>query len=97
MLVIENLSTVMQLLAFKAARLSAFSGFRQRGTRRRTIASTFRETEEGSPLRGSSSATWTIWLEVLLVVPPRQSVHARCRVLLKRRERLVKQIDTDMV
>src|SRR5262249_801355 len=59
MLVIENLSTVMQLLAFKAARLSAFSGFRQRGTRRRTIASTFRETEEGSPLRGSSSATVT--------------------------------------
>src|SRR6516165_7222100 len=36
-----------------------FPGFRQRRTRRRTLASTFRETEEGSPLRGSSSATVT--------------------------------------
>src|SRR5262249_20567091 len=37
-----------------------FPGFRQRPTRRRTIASTFRETEEGLPLRGSSSATVTL-------------------------------------
>src|SRR5262249_57878752 len=36
-----------------------FPAFRQRRTRRRTLASTFRETEEGSPLRGSSSATVT--------------------------------------
>src|SRR5262249_48384983 len=68
-LVIENLSTVMQLLAFKAARLSAFSGFRQRGTRRRTIASTFRETEEGSPLRGSSSATVTSRTRARAIAP----------------------------
>src|SRR5215468_5532578 len=36
-----------------------FPGFWQRRTRRRTLASTFRETEERSPLRGSSSATVT--------------------------------------
>src|SRR6516164_9411214 len=57
MLVIENLSTVMQLLALNRHEYRHFPAFRQRRTRRRTLASTFRETEEGSPLRGSSSAT----------------------------------------
>src|SRR5262245_58014809 len=55
MLAIENLWTVMQLSNRNDYR--HFPGFRQRRTRRRTLASTFRGTEEGSPLRGSSSAT----------------------------------------
>src|SRR5262245_40326889 len=59
MLVIENLWTVMQLLALKPARLSAFPGLPAAPEARRTLASTFRETEEGSPLRGSSSAMVT--------------------------------------
>src|SRR5262245_36162009 len=59
MLVIENLWTIMQLLLSNPHDYRHFPAFRQRRTRRRTLASTFRETEKGSPLRGSSSATVT--------------------------------------
>src|SRR5262245_49395565 len=59
MLVIENLWTIMQLLLSNPHDYRHFPAFRQRRTRRRTLASTFRETEERSPLRGSSSATVT--------------------------------------
>jgi hypothetical protein len=33
----------------------------------------------------------------LLVVPPRQSVHARCGILLKFGEHLVEKVKADMV
>src|SRR5262249_33436933 len=59
MLVIENLWRVMQLLALKPPRLSAFSGLPATPDAKANACQHLRETEEGSPLRGSSSATVT--------------------------------------
>ena len=36
-------------------------------------------------------------IEVQLVIPPRQAIDARCGVFLKFEERLVEQIDADVV
>jgi hypothetical protein len=38
-----------------------------------------------------------IALEVLLVIRPAQAIYARCGIFLKVEERLVEQIDTDVV